>query len=240
MINEIKRMLNSGIKFSLECIDPAGFELENFLNKEILKLDSIEPIKWQDGNFSLAEGLFIKPNDEYERRIYNQPFITSNELQYFKIKEPTFDDLIDVAVLAYKDGIADKLAIGFDGGIERVMLHIDGSAWSYYQSSDISGHIEHIDSLYNERFVIKSMEDIDNIKWDTAKAVLPNDCELDLNILDGAVNRNIMLRLLKGATVTQQKGNNNTAFNLEAFKNQAYTAMTKNLDNDIAKFNEGK
>lgn len=244
MINEIKRMLNTGIKFSLECIDPAGFELENFLNKAILKLDSIEPIKWQGGSFSLTEGIFIKPDDEYERRIHNNPFIAASELKYFKIKEiekmmgenkavdqevkePTFDDLIDSAVKAVRDGELHKFTFNKClSSKDIIWLYTYKDESKHFTHDQSQSGIDFINSLYTERFVIDKECLMPKVK-NEAKVTLSNGnsfiarkVEHSFVVMkDGSEIKSLMFKdgndfwvtysffELKGATVTQQKGN---------------------------------
>lgn len=203
----IQEELDSGRKVGLECVDEKGFlrdvDIDENYNYLVLQCGLIVE-RVLDDNVIIFKGGFM---------------VQSNELKHFRIKRPnpTFNDLIDVAVQAYRDGVADTLEVGYADGIERVKLHVDGHTYSYYQCSVIEEHVKHIESLCTETFVIKDFSDTKRLKSGDS-AILSNGEEVVFSNrngaddslwfeYDGCHSAIIPYISLKGATVTQQKGN---------------------------------
>lgn len=139
----------------------------------------------------------------------NGLFIRENNLKYFKIKEPvrSFNELVDVAVQAWKDGVLKNLSFE-KGAVDQVFTTINGVSFAWHDGDDdYSGAIDTIRLIYTESFIIKTVDDIFNIKWKDSKALLQNGNEIELDILDGALDIATTFKLLKGATVTQKRGN---------------------------------
>ena len=127
-----------------------------------------------------------------------------------RIKEPTFNDLIDVAVQAKKDGvISSQLMIMSDS------IHLFDSSKLPISFTDksINKGIKYIKSLYTETFVIERESDMKKIKGSAESIMLVNGEDVGSNIIihndephfffDNAVVPAVF-KLLKGATVTQE------------------------------------
>lgn len=86
----------------------------------------------------------------------------ANDLAYFKKKEQsqnTFDDLIDVAVQAYKDGILSGLSLD-NVGTRKVSCWSEGfSDHAFDQLNDYKRIIDSINALYSETFTIDQSND---------------------------------------------------------------------------------
>lgn len=151
-------------------------------------------------------------------------FVQSDDhLKYFKIKEPeyAFNDLIDAAVQAYKDGYIRLMRL--DNDVLDISYNIDGDGLCGFLTSktEESGYqfdqyIRDINSLYTETFVIESEEDVLNVK-DEAEILFLNGVKAIFAdstrnghygfVLISNVIHKLPLALLKGATVTQKRGN---------------------------------
>lgn len=222
-IKEIKRKLK-GSRVFLKCINKEEFISKNEVNREILALKEIEVLYYQEEDCDFFGGLQLKVSKSFledkDLNIDNM-FIMNNEIEYFEIIEgsphlednPTFDDLIDVAVKAYKDGKIDRVKItkGVSGG-GGVLINGDRQ----FTSSRPTDGINFINSLYTETFVIKEFSDTKILK-SGAKAVLGNGEEVIFSNkcgVDDALwfeyndyhSTIIPFIALKGATVTQKRG----------------------------------
>lgn len=153
-------------------------------------------------------------------------YLERHELKYFKKKEQsqyTFDDLIDVSTKAFKDGVLyqsnlvkGRLDYKADFNDEQTTVFDDANY-------NFESHINFIQSLYKETFVIEREEDIKRIKAG-AKITLNNgnlltvkntyfivedhisiDAYTDECTTCQNLNRNIGIVFLKGATVEQKR-----------------------------------
>ena len=135
------------------------------------------------------------------------------------MKEPTFNDLIDAAAQAFKDGALAKVTMMSEGLIYLTTHDIRVKS----VSDDIpSSGIDFIKSLYTETFVIESEENTDKIdvfkcpRFELKNGVRGtiqkcfNNKEFSVQFEDKSWG-NIGFMVLKGATVTQSayKGENN-------------------------------
>lgn len=216
MINKIREMLDRGERIDLKLADKMGF---------------IE----QGANPLVADGLqggintvcYINSDNNVVVRasgLDDMLFVQSDDyLKYFKIKEPeyTFNDLIDAAAQAFKDGALAKVTMMSEGLIYLTTHDIRVKS----VSDDIpSSGIDFIKSLYTETFVIESEEDIKRVKKG-AVITLANGNSFDVAlstqlgrgwVLDTKMNeldqhQTYCIFVLAGATVTQSayKGENN-------------------------------
>lgn len=216
-IEEVKKALDAGENIELECIDKDGLAkltpyVEGLISQEPLTIES-----W------CSDSLYLNIN----KRKCHQDTLSKEELQYFRIKRPTptFDDLIDIAAKAVKDGVIFSAEI-FESAI---YIYLDSSAYDFCKSSlsiinDLDSDmkripevIDKINSLYTETFVIEHASDIENIK-ENAIIRLQNGNEVcaesnclhhHVNFIQttyGGNNFHLSFISLKGATVTQKRG----------------------------------
>ena len=214
MKDRIIEMLERGERVELELADKIGFieqgashHVADGLQRGINTVCSVD----SDNNVVIrASGLddmLLAENDCY--------------LKYFKIKEPehTFNGLIDVAVKAWEDGFLKILKLE-KGIVNQVFTVIDGIAYGWHDGDDDYSHaIDTIKSLYTETFVIESEEDEMKIRQPVKSIILANGEEIinedRLSLLQNGLclkagaagNIKIPFSLLKGATVTQKRGN---------------------------------
>lgn len=216
MKDRIIEMLNNGERVDLVCVDRDGFIKNSVVNKKLLK----------HGNFTItrfSREVFDLNLSESELDLLRigrvQAFIHVSELKYFKIKEPeyTFNDLIDVAVQAMKDGkvyfrfLSDgqiSFSVGRGEDTTNILKGSDGA-------EEISNAIDLINSLYTETFVIESEEDIEKL-CDDAEITLANNekgifnncsgLRSITNLKTGFEVHGLNIFWLKGATVTQKRG----------------------------------
>lgn len=212
----IQKELDAGREVYLECVDRIGFlkdidrreANEKILDQGALIVDYID----HDGDIMLVG------ETDY---IYNN-VIVSEEFKYFCIKRPapTFDDLIDVAYRAYRDGIFDEISI------DKSSFTLVGATGihHYYERSRGVIHchkgkdslectpraIKYINSLYTETFVIESEEDL--------KGLFTVDENMTITTVSGSVFRfgdfgklimlgtSTLFKLIKGATVIRKRG----------------------------------
>ena len=206
---EIKKELDAGREVELECVDKndllGTINPKRNYNQLILE-SSLQVSRY----FIDGEGLTV---------FVIEPglMITEVELKYFRIKRPapTFDDLIDVICKAFKNGIQIGNVEFVGCGVSFELFHDD----IIYKDNQraISAAINWINSLYTETFVIEHASDIKNIKK-TAIIRLENDNEVcaesnclhnGVNFIQttyGGMNFNLSFVSLKGATVTQKRG----------------------------------
>ena len=207
MKDRIIEMLERGERVELELADKIGFieqgashHVADGLQRGINTVCSVD----SDNNVVIrASGLddmLLAENDCY--------------LKYFKIKEPeyTFNDLIDVAVQAMKDGIIyfrflsdAQISFSTSSGEDAATFKVTDGA------EGISDAIYLINSLYTETFVIESEDHIEMVKL-KASVRLTNGNEF---IVDNATSKfltsstsfeKLTILALKGATVTQKRG----------------------------------
>lgn len=208
MINEIKRRLENGEKVELECIEEVKF------------LNVNEGTRTNENMKILESGLAVEMVGGNNIYLFGcAPPIMRNEIQFFKIKEPktTFDDLIDVALQAGKDGVLIGVRVDFDGvRCLRVEYssgeHVD-QIFDYHD--DYSEYVERIKSRYTETFVIESEEDIKKFRLGAESIVLSNGEDIIDDVMfhrnepyftNGGVSAvKVGFNVLKGATVTQRK-----------------------------------
>lgn len=146
--------------------------------------------------------------------------IFNSEIKYFKKKEqPTFNDLIDVAVQAFKDKVLYNLNVRGN----YIEFNITQGYTAYFDDTYIEGGIEEIQALYKETFVINEISDIQSIRK-KAKITLINGFEsiaytdayqstgslvVDLITHYGYTDQSIVkyadFYILKGATVEQER-----------------------------------
>lgn len=132
----------------------------------------------------------------------------------FSVKDPTFDDLIDVAVQAHKDGLLRSIIIE---NYSLLAIKNDYVKRHYKKGFDsYSEALNWFNSLYTETFVIESEEDISRVKVG-AKITLSNGSEFTAELVTqlsrgwvidstlGHIDQTYCIFILKGATVTQQK-----------------------------------
>lgn len=130
--------------------------------------------------------------------------------------EPTFFDLIDRVVQAAKDGVLIVNTIRTtEVSAEDVDGHLIKCAYADDSVDEIKGYIDWVKSLYTEVFVIESKEDMYRI-GDEYEIVLSNGEDVSGMIIitenypyTSYGDRLIPVRFefLKGATVTQKRGN---------------------------------
>lgn len=208
MINKIMQMKERGERVSLECIDPDGY------------LSSIKHESVRD----IMESI-IKSNDITVDHVYSddmslrvkycnaskQNTIFHEELKYFKIKQPTFNDLIEVAKKAVQDDILSSFTVNdmdYSDLIGRAIYIGLGM-----RAHRIANEIKRIQSLYTETFVIESEEDIEKL-CDDAEITLANNekgifnncsgLRSITNLKTGFEVHGLNIFWLKGATVTQE------------------------------------
>ena len=209
----VASMLERGERVVLECVDIKGAERIEEISGYREGIMTSEIVVHSIGR----DGELIIGDDSDE-----DLFIAEEEFKYFKIKESeyTFNDLIDVAVQAYKDGYIRLMRL--DNDVLDISYNIDGDGLCGFLTSktEESGYqfgqyIRDINSLYTETFVIESEEDVLNVK-DEAEILFLNgekaifaDSTRDGHygfVLISNVIHKIPLPLLKGATVTQKRG----------------------------------
>lgn len=193
-IEEIKKELDAGNTVELECIDKHGLKKEHYGYGLLLRLDR-----------------FIVSNLNGEDIFFNDSLVglSENHLKHFRIKRPvpTFDDLVDIAVQAAKDGVIvirrfhssflDFEKFGTTKHADNVEV-LDSS-----DAKDIKDAIEFIESLYTETFVIDSVQ-FPDLK--VGGKFVQNGVEWELNEERVKIIENTPFFLLKGATVTQSRG----------------------------------
>lgn len=202
----IQEELNAGRDVELECVDEEGL-LSDYTdsNKELLR-----------GALTVEE---VKNHAIYIKNC--TVGIVDNEFKHFRIKQyPTFDDLIDVAVKAVKNRVLFTMSIGDDKRKGRYLNYVvngNSPTESFYESDDDYQYcIDFINSLYIETFVIESDADIDKVNCNANIKLLNGmHIETSSNGGDGCVSyfseesadNYVDFIFLKGATVTQRKGN---------------------------------
>ncbi|MGL4675290.1 MAG: hypothetical protein ACRCXK_10550, partial [Wohlfahrtiimonas sp.] len=147
----------------LVCIDVTVFIKSDRNNAVLIRLnpsDTFVVKRLEDGFLCVDEA---KDDDDY-----HSGYIDSEEFKCFKKKEQsqyTFDDLIDVAVQAVKDGliICDDLK-RFSISFSVAWNEDDGyELASHHDQKYIDDAIDFIQSLYKETFVIECEEDLKRV-----------------------------------------------------------------------------
>lgn len=175
-------------------------------------------VSWQEGKMKAGINTIISV---YERGIYILDeigyFYGSQMIDREKTRElnaedkSTFDDLIDVAVKAWKDGYLKVLEFE-RGTVEQIFTVIGGRAYRWHEGdSDYNYAVDLINSLYTETFVIESEEDISRVKsgadielTNGNKCTFLNQDDMWRIKDDKGFSYNCGLLVLKGATVTQK------------------------------------
>ena len=155
MIDRIKEMLERGERVALKCVDRDGFlyaDCGEFFDENSIILSTPLVV---EGVVDYCDAVSIKGCSYV---------ISFDELEYFKIKEPeyTFNDLIDVAVQAVKDGVIDIKTLCMDSIRFTPIYDIDNVATYFY--NEYADGFDYIKSLYTETFVIESESDIKKTK----------------------------------------------------------------------------
>ncbi len=133
-------------------------------------------------------------------------------LQYFKKKEQsqyTFDDLIDVAKKAVRDGVLQSFTFGRDlKDLDLIsVVSIDNRKHIFNYQSTKSG-IKHIQSLYKETFVIETVADALRVDYQRSVVLLQSGEKLVLKDHKSlnSMPASLFYRIFKGATVEQERG----------------------------------
>ncbi|NLD08911.1 MAG: hypothetical protein GX667_04885 [Xanthomonadaceae bacterium] len=203
MIDRIKEMLEREERVALDFVDRHAFlnqDHENEYDREAVAAIAKSSLVVK----SILGGgaALVLEDDRY--------CIPEKDYKYFKIKEPTFNDLIDVAVQAVKDGVIDIKTLCMDS-IRFTPIYDTDNVATYFDDEYADG-FDYIKSLYTETFVIESEEDILNVK-DEAEILFLNgekgifadstkDGHYGFILIANVVHR-IPFPLLKGATVIQ-------------------------------------
>lgn len=161
----IKERLDLGEHVELECIDSIGFIEKSIDNKLILELENLIVERYQDWSCDYRTGVYLVRSEYESQQLGIRPedaFIPVEDLKYFKIKEPTFNDLIEVAKKAVQDDILSSFTVndmGYSDFIGRAIYIGLGM-----RAHRIANEIKRIQSLYTETFVIESESDIKKTK----------------------------------------------------------------------------
>lgn len=196
-VNNIREMLNNGDSVTLICVNKEEFApVHRSYNEDVLRSGGLEVSSVNEsGGVVLKNGLTI----------------TKSELRFFEIKECgiTFDELVDIAVQAWKDGIVEELILNDFMSIATIEDRYD---FAKGQTFGVSDTINKIKSLYNESFTIECEDDLRRLK-EGARVCLSNKEEVTfihkykdaLFFSDESLNAlSLPLIALKGATVTQR------------------------------------
>lgn len=200
MKDRIIEMLERGERVELECVDKQAYIAETGTHNRLMLRES---------------GLIVSRVNSYGAVVTDDDWLILNkELKYFKIKEPTFNDLIEVAKKAVQDDILSSFTVNdmdYSDLIGRAIYIGLGM-----RAHRIANEIKRIQSLYTETFVIESEGDILKIN-DGATVELSNGNSGSVLHVDkhyktiqfakeekhwGALG----IFILKGATVTQKRG----------------------------------
>lgn len=211
MIEEIRKEMRLKNEVFLECIDEEGFlnPLDCAGNKEINR-EILSQKQFKVSHTAIDDTVYLCG----ELADGSCNCINSDELKYFRIKrqdsqEPSFSDLIDVAVQALKDGILMELEIREDrfiSGAIKEGLSPTRHFSTGSQSGGIAERIQFIRNLYTESFTIEVEDDIIRINED-AKTVMMNGHKFHGNEFKEFASSDIktLFSLLKGSMVTQKK-----------------------------------
>lgn len=213
-IKEVERRLKDDIKVELECVDALAFtKSHNDANREILDSGLLVELVDQGS-------IYIRGSD------YN---IIKSEYKYFRIKEDspyiegktTFDDLIDVAVKAVRDGELHKFTFNKClSNKDIIWLYTYKDESKHFMHDQAQCGIDFINSLYTETFVIDDIDDLRRIEIG-ADGELSNGSKFEVDSVSTIgldwINvrfieskslspETLGIEVLKGATVTQKRG----------------------------------
>lgn len=153
IIENIESNLKFGMKVKLECINEESFLTDDNTSRYInqVVLDSSLCVE----KVCLDDDEIILKDCDYS--------ILFEELKYFKIVDPTFNDLIDITIKAVKDGLIEiknltDSYLEFNLTNKPYDLRHDYS----YNSNEIDKGVDFIKRLY--KFTINNVEDIKRIK----------------------------------------------------------------------------
>lgn len=227
MKQKIIDIIERSKEVELICVNPEGFTSHGHVNERLLNYGKfiIKGYSKDEHNYDYSQ--FSLHLDDDELRLLNicrdQAYINEFELEYFKIKDPeyTFNDLIDVAVQAAKDGFVTIYLLGDSNliikGSDSDIFH------NIFKNDDeqlFKDCIALINSLYTETFVIETEEDIKKVV-EGAKVVMANGVEvtackriahlpaitLCYQPCKDSHIQYLWIEALKGATVTQKSAN---------------------------------
>lgn len=151
----------------------------------------------------------------YHQRLWlgGGEFILSKNFKYFEKKEePSFNDLIDVAVQGFKDGVIDKI---MSISPESIEIRVDKENYDY-SAQYVQNGISYIKSLYKETFVIETEEDLSRVLYELDPKITLKTGEV-IPFIFKCVSRNSLIFedqsgrncipfvFLKGATVEQDR-----------------------------------
>ncbi len=217
MINEIREILKDGYSASLELVDREEIRgtgiLYTLYHRTLSKFgknNSLTVVKEENAHLILEEevdGMPIK--------------LPKDVLHLFKLTGivPTLYKVIDVALLAVKNGVAVITHLKADEIVIESIDYDSKSPFEVFKDDPLEKFqdaIEWIGSLYTETFVIESEEDIKKLK-SSAKVVLSNGEEIIFSNKSEADeslwfeynnfhSATIPYIAIKGATVTQKRG----------------------------------
>ena len=200
----VASMLERGERVVLECVDIKNAERIGGYRVGLITSEIVVHSTGRYGELIIGDG-----SDE-------DLFIAEEEFKYFKIKEPeyTFHDLIDVAVQAVRDEVLSRYIYYTKGdGDEVIALYVGEDLKMQFFTGEERRGIERIKSLYTETFVIESEEDISRVKSGADielangnKCTFLNDDDMWRIKDNKGFSHNCGLLVLKGATVTQKRG----------------------------------
>lgn len=211
MIKEIRKRWEAGERVKLECVDRNGLLNINKnkafqgVNKELLRNEELIVT-----GICIEHGFVSINGDDYR--------LLEKELKYFSIKrpDPTFDDLVDTAIKAARDGVAIITHLEIDSIMIESINYNSLSPIEIYRGDEleIKEAIDWVNSLYTETFVIESDSDIERLQ-DGAEITLANNERGifsvigELKFITNTKTNNVIMGLniffLKGATVTQKR-----------------------------------
>ena len=197
MINKIIEMLEREERVALDFVDRHAFlnqDHENECDREAVAAIAksslvVKSILGGGAALALEDDRYCIPEKDYK---------------YFKIKEPTFNDLIDVAVQAVKDGVIAVWIIT-SGALKFSPADALNNTSTYYDDEFISDGIWHIKSLYTETFVetfVIEGHGFPELKVGGVFTQNGREIILDADHIEAIMNTPLFL--LKGATVTQE------------------------------------
>lgn len=181
IIENIESNLKFGMKVKLECINEESFLTDDNTSRYInqVVLDSSLCVE----KVCLDDDEIILKDCDYS--------ILFEELKYFKIVDPTFNDLIDITIKAVKDGLIEIKNLT-DNNLEFILTKNPFRESRYTSSTNymIIQGIDYIKRLY--RLTINNEEDIKRIKeGDTGVLANGNEfkvIETDFNYINNFQN----------------------------------------------------
>ena len=182
-----------------ECVELVCIDREEFLSDDpYYEYSNSTMLYFNKIIVDSVVGRFINIKDPLGYRDFT---ITDYELRYFKIKEPTFNELIDVAVQAVKDGVIDIKTLCMDS--IRFTPRDETDNVATYFDDEYADSFDYIKSLYTETFTIEEHR-FPELKVGGIFTQNGNDVVLDADRIDAIMNTPLFL--IKGAKVTQKKG----------------------------------